>query len=106
MNEQHEHSDLITTSVTVTRGCTRFTLNIKGTPKFPSAVVTAAVIPNRHLGTFRVVVTAASYKTREVATVPELGQDNIYDHDSALSWAREVIRGAEYFWKETAGLAV
>lgn len=82
------------------RGCTRYTLHIKGCAMFPPAMVTAAVIPDRVLGTYRVVVTAGSPQTRVVNTVQELCQNNIPEHERAMSWALECVKGAEQFWRE------
>lgn len=90
------------TTITVDqrRGCTRYTLHIKGCAEFPPAVVTAAVIPDRALNSYRVVVTAGSPQTKCINTVHELCQNDIPDLASALSWARECVRGAEQFWRE------
>lgn len=102
MNTQKQ-ADHLMYSVDHQRGCTRYTLHIKGSAEFPPAMVTAAVIPDRVLGTYRVVVTAGSPQTRVINTVHDLCQSNIADEQSASSYARECIRAAEQFWRDCVG---
>lgn len=99
MNAQQKNDSLMY-SVDHQRGCTRYTLHIKGSAGFPPAVVTAAVIPDRVLGTYRVVVTAGSPQTRIVNTVHDLCVNNIPDEQRASGYARECVRAAEQFWRD------
>jgi len=86
--------------ITAARGCIRYTLTIKGTMNFPGAVVTAAVIPERAFGTYRVVVTAGSPSTGIINTVYDLGMNGIPEHERACSYALECVKAAEQFWQD------
>lgn len=99
--QEQTHPNLHTDMDTV-RGCTRFTLRIDGTEGFPKSMVTARVIPDRIQGAWRVVVAAGSQTNRVI--VHELCQNNIPEHERALAWARECIRGAEQFWLDCKSL--
>lgn len=103
-NTNYKHTEEAAIEVSVARGVTRFTLRLseldRDTGVFPQCLVTAAVIPNRFLGGYRVVVTVGSAAGAQ--TVPELGQDNIEDRTWAMSWAKECLQGAYQFWQDCA----
>ena len=84
--------------VTVARGCTRYTLRIKGAFDFPACVVTAAVIPDRMLGAYRVTVAAGNREKQVI--VRDLCMDAMETEDAARAWARECIRAAHQFWAD------
>lgn len=93
----------VTYTVDHQRGCTRYTLNLPGVDGFPTAMVTAAVIPDRLLGTYRVIVTAGSRATRTIQTVHDLCTAGIADHDRACGYARECVRAAHQFYTDCVG---
>ena len=99
--KQKAHNEAPDYTVTVARGCTRFTLHIKGTFDFPACMVTAAVIPDRVLGSYRVTV-AAGNRERQVI-VRDLCQENIQTEEEARSWAVECVKAAKQFWEDCHG---
>ena len=84
--------------VSAARGAVRFTLHLPASEGFPRCVVSAAVIPERFTGTYRVQVTTS---TREqTVIVHDLCMSHMSEQEGAVSWARECVKAAGAFWQD------
>jgi len=80
------------------RGAVRFTLQLPASEGFPRCVVSAAVIPERYTGTYRVQVTTS---TREqTVVVHDLCMCHMSEQEDAVNWARECVKAAGAFWQD------
>jgi len=63
-------------------------------------VVSAAVIPERFTGTYRVQVTTCTHERTVV--VHDLCMANLQEQEDAVNWARECVKAAGAFWQDCA----
>ena len=86
--------------ISAARGAVRFTLHLPASEGFPRCVVSAAVIPERFTGTYRVQVTTCTHERTVV--VHDLCMANLQEQEDAVNWARECVKAAGAFWQDCA----